>query len=106
MKKLLFLHGSTLLLLLFLLFGVLDTNPERASAHRTASVPVANPYCQLYLQNLASRLNISVAALEQNKLAAEEDVLIHLVKDGKLLQAQADQFKAKAIANAARAVCD
>lgn len=98
-KKILFIGGGVTLLLLSILFGAFFAGPLLASAHSnqgatsTTSTPATNPYCQQYLQDLAQRLNVPVSTLEQNSLAAKEDVLAQLVKDGKLTQAQADAIK-------------
>ena len=100
MKKLLFIGGGSALLLLCILFGAFFAGPLFASARGSqttttaASTPAAtNPYCQQYLQDLAKRLGVSVSTLQQDKLAAAEDVLAQLVKDGKLTQNQANQIK-------------
>lgn len=102
-------YVAVAILFLFLLCSASFASPLRASAHSIQGrdgVPIANSYCQLYLENLARRLHISVATLEQNKLAAEEDVLARMVKDGKLTQTQADKMKARYAANAAARLCD
>jgi len=99
MKKILFIGGGSALLLLCILFGAFYAGPLLASARggqttTAASTPTAmNPYCQQYLQDLAKRLGVSVSTLQQDKLAAAEDVLAQLVKDGKLTQNQANQIK-------------
>ncbi len=100
MKKILLIGGGSALLLLCILFGAFFAGPLLASARNNqsttaaASTPAAtNPYCQQYLQDLAKRLGVSVSTLQQDKLAAAEDVLAQLVKDGKLTQAQANQIK-------------
>src|SRR6266700_3458497 len=60
----------------------------------TSATPTAtNPYCELYLKDLANRLHVSVATLQQAQLGAREDVLAQLVRDGKLTQKQADAIK-------------
>lgn len=98
-KKILFIGGGVTLLLLSILFGAFFAGPLLASAHSNqgatsaTSTPATNPYCQQYLQGLAQRLNVPVSTLEQDSLAAKEDVLAQLVKDGKLTQAQANAIK-------------
>ena len=100
MKKILLIGGGSALLLLCILFGAFFAGPLLASARggqtsaTASSTPAAtNPYCQQYLQDLAKRLGVSVSTLQQDKLAAAEDVLAQLVKDGKLTQNQANQIK-------------
>ncbi len=100
MKKILLIGGGSALLLLCILFGAFFAGPLLASARggqtsaTASSTPTAtNPYCQQYLQDLANRLGVSVSTLQQDKLAAAEDVLAQLVKDGKLTQNQANQIK-------------
>ncbi len=100
MKKILLIGGGSALLLLCILFGAIFAGPLLASARggqtsaAASSTPTAtNPYCQQYLQDLAKRLGVSVSTLQQDKLAAAEDVLAQLVKDGKLTQNQANQIK-------------
>ena len=99
-------------LLLGITVGVVFGGPFIASAHSnvvgtsatatpttpttpaTATTTTAtNPYCELYLKDLANRLHVSVTTLEQAQLAAHEDVLARLVHDGKLTQKQADAIK-------------
>lgn len=100
MKKLLYIGIGSALLLLCVLFGAFFAGPLLASARSVittataASTPTTpNPYCQQYLQDLANRLGVSVNTLQQDKLAAVEDVLAQMVKDGKLTQNQANQIK-------------
>src|SRR6266536_703300 len=98
MKKILLIGGGSALLLLCILFGAFFAGPLLASARggQTSATPTpsaTNPYCQQYLQDLANRLGVSVSTLQQDKLAAAEDVLAQLVKDGKLTQNQANQIK-------------
>src|SRR6266566_8846780 len=98
MKKILLIGSGSALLLLCILFGAFFAGPLLAAARSgqttSASTPAAtNPYCQQYLQDLAKRLGVSVSTLQQDKLAAAEDVLAQLVKDGKLTQNQANQIK-------------
>ncbi len=104
MKKLLFVSGGTLLLLLSVLFGAFETGPLLASAQSTINVatsPIAtspvgtgtqtstiNPSCQRYLKNLAQHLNIPVTSLEEADGTVRKDALAQLVKDGKLTQAE------------------
>ncbi len=100
MKKILFIGGGSALLLLAILFGAFFAGPLFASARSSqtsatvsGTPTTTNPYCEQYLQDLAKRLGVSVSTLQQDKLAAAEDVLAQLVKDGKLTQKQADQIK-------------
>jgi polyhydroxyalkanoate synthesis regulator phasin len=97
MRKLLFIGGGSALLLLAILFGVFFAGPLLASANSgsgqttaTSTSTTTNPYCEQYLQDLANRLNVSVSTLQSDKLAAAEDVLAQLVKDGKLTQKEAN----------------
>jgi polyhydroxyalkanoate synthesis regulator phasin len=97
-KRTIFIIGGVTLLLLAILFGAFFAGPLFALANisqTTAGTPTTttNPYCEQYLQDLAHRLNVSVSTLQQDKLAAREDVLNQLVKDGKLTQSQADAMK-------------
>jgi polyhydroxyalkanoate synthesis regulator phasin len=100
MRKILLIGGGSALLLLCILFGAFYAGPLLASARSgltsatASSTPsTTNPYCQQYLQDLANRLKVPVSTLQQDKLAAAEDVLAQLVKDGKLTQNQANQIK-------------
>jgi uncharacterized protein YidB (DUF937 family) len=98
MKKILLIGGGSALVLLCILFGAFFAGPLLASARggQTSATPTpsaTNPYCQQYLQDLAKRLGVSVSTLQQDKLAAAEDVLAQLMKDGKLTQNQANQIK-------------
>src|SRR6266851_6975169 len=67
------------------------TTPTTPTTPATATT--TNPYCEQYLKDLANRLHVSVATLQQAQLAAHEDVLVQLVRDGKLTQKQADAIK-------------
>jgi hypothetical protein len=84
-------------LLLGVLFGAFFAGPLLVSAHGTtpsvAASPATDSYCQQYLQDLARRLNVPLATLEQDQKAAREDILAQKVKDGKLTQAQADAIR-------------
>ena len=97
-------------LLLGITAGIVFGGPLIASAHSnavgtatpttpttpataTTTTTTTNPYCELYLKDLANRLHVSVTTLEQAQLAAHEDVLAQLVRDGKLTQKQADAIK-------------
>lgn len=109
MKKLLFIVGGSLLLLVCIGFGAVFAAPLLASA-KTATTPAATPtantaqqdqYCQQFQQDLAKRLNVSVDTLNQARQGAYEDVLAQLVKDGKLTQAQADKIKQRIESNKA-----
>jgi polyhydroxyalkanoate synthesis regulator phasin len=106
MKKILLIGGGSALLLLCILFGAYFAGPLLASARtgQASATPTptgTNKYCQQYLQDLANRLGVSVNTLQQDKLAAAEDVLAQLVKDGKLTQNQANQIKQRLQANKA-----
>src|SRR5579884_3962693 len=98
MKKLLLIAGGSLLLVLAILFGGLVAAPLLASAHTsssntttsTSATTATNPYCQQYLQDLAQRLGVSVNTLQSDRLAATQDVLNQMVKDGKLTQKEAN----------------
>ena len=97
-KKILLIGGGALLLVGAILFGAFFAGPLFASAQSTGTQASAsgtattqtNPYCEQYLQDLAGRLNVSVATLQQDKLSAAEDVIAQMVKDGKLTQNQAN----------------
>lgn len=100
MKKIFWIVGGSALLLGCILFGAFFAGPLLASAHTSTSQSSAatpttttNPYCEQYLQDLANRLGVSVSTLQQDKLAAKEDVLAQLVKDGKLTQNQANAIE-------------
>ena len=98
MKKIFWIVGGSILLLGCIVFGAFFAGPLFASAHTsqsnsTTSTSATNPYCEQYLQDLAGRLNVSVSTLQQDSLAAKEDVLAQLVKDGKLTQNQANAIK-------------
>src|SRR5438445_6534513 len=98
MKKVFWIVGGSALLLGCILFGAFFAGPLLASANTSQSnaatpTTTTNAYCQQYLQDLAKRLGVSVSTLQQDKLAAAEDVLAQLVKDGKLTQNQANQIK-------------
>ncbi|HLZ63437.1 MAG TPA: hypothetical protein VKR06_41420 [Ktedonosporobacter sp.] len=64
-------------------------------ATATATPPVSgqNKYCMLFLQDLASRLNVTPTALQKDTLAAIEDVLDQKVKDGVLSRMWAARIK-------------
>src|SRR6266496_1256413 len=79
-KRTIFIFGGVTLLLLAILIGAFFAGPLFALANvsqTTAGTPTTttNPYCEQYLQDLAHRLNVSVSTLQQDKLAAKEDVL-------------------------------
>jgi len=103
MKKALLIGGGSALLLLCLLFGAFFASPLFASARSgptktaptptpTATTKTTNQYCQQYQQDLAKRLGVPVSTLQKDSLAAAEDVLAQLVKDGKLTQSQANRI--------------
>ncbi|HYL42672.1 MAG TPA: hypothetical protein VEU97_04735 [Ktedonobacteraceae bacterium] len=104
-KRILFMIGGiSALLLLGILLGAFFAGPLLASANgsSTASATATtNPYCQQYLQDLANRLNVPVSTLQQDKLAAREDVINQKVKDGKLTQSQANTLKQRLAAHTA-----
>lgn len=94
MKKILMIAGASTLLLAAILVGAFFAGPLIASAsssqnQATAASSATNPSCELYLQTLASKLNVSVTTLEQDQAAARDAVINQAVKDGKLTQAQA-----------------
>src|SRR5438309_9049055 len=98
MKKVFWIVGGSALLLGCILFGAFFARPLLASAQTNQSnaatpTTTTNAYCEQYLQDLAKRLGVSVSTLQQDSLAAKEDVLAQLVKDGKLTQTQANQLK-------------
>jgi len=102
MKKILMIAGGSALLLGAILFGAFFAGPMFASAQTnqgqataTSTATTTNPYCEQYLQDLAGRLNVSVATLQQDKLSAREDVIAQMVKDGKLTQNQANAIISK-----------
>src|SRR6266567_7187486 len=97
-RRSVFIFGGAAVVLLAILFGAFFAGPLLALANggQTATcTPTAttNPYCEQYLQDLAHRLNVSVSTLQQDTLAAREDVINQMVKDGKLTQSQADALK-------------
>lgn len=97
MKKIFWIVGGSVFLVGAILFGAFFAGPLLASAQTNQSTTAAastpttttNPYCEQYLQDLAGKLNVSVSALQQDKLSSREDVLAQMVKDGKLTQSQA-----------------
>lgn len=107
MKKVLFLliGSGSALLLLCILFGAFFAVPLFASARsgptNTAPTPTPtasatpDPYCQQYQQDLAKRLGVPVDTLQKDTLAASEDTLARLVKDGKLTQDQANRIRSR-----------
>jgi len=100
MKKIIIIGGSVVVLLAAILVGAFFAGPLIASAHSnqnatTTSSTATNPYCEQYLQTLASKLNVSVTTLEQDRLAAREAVINQAVTNGKLTQAQATAIEQK-----------
>jgi len=102
MKKIFWIIGGSILLVGAITFGSYFAGPLLASAHTgqsNAGTPTPtttpNPYCQQYLQDLAKRLGVSVSTLQQDSLAAGQDMLAQMVKDGKLTQSQANAIKQK-----------
>lgn len=101
-RKIFLIGGTVALLTLSIVFGAFFAGPLLASANNSSSnaqaataSPTATPnkYCEQYYNDLAKRLGVSVSTLRQDQLAAKEDVLAQLVKDGKLTQQQADAIK-------------
>jgi len=103
-NKLLLIGGGSALLLLAILFSVFFTSPLLASTRSSrtnanaastpaAATPTPNPYCQRYFQDLAKRLGVPVSTLQRDMLAAADDTLAQLVKDGQLTQKQANSIK-------------
>src|SRR5579863_8286859 len=100
MKKIIIIGGSAVVLLAAILVGAFFAGPLIASAHSNQNAPTTastatNPYCEQYLQTLASKLNVSVTTLEQDQLAAKEAVINQAVSNGKLTQAQATAIEQK-----------
>jgi len=100
MKKLIIIGGSVVALLAAVLVGAFFAGPLIASAHSsqnatTTTSAATNPYCEQYLQTLASKLNVPVATLEQDQLAAKVAVINQAVTNGKLTQAQATAIEQK-----------
>jgi len=99
-KKMIAICGSVVVLLAAILVGAFFAGPLIASAHSnqnatTTTGTATNPYCEQYLQTLASKLNVSVTTLEQDQLAAREAVINQAVTNGKLTQAQATAIEQK-----------
>jgi AraC-like DNA-binding protein len=97
-KRLIIIGGSVTVVLLAVLVGAFFAAPMIASASSRSNLSggastTTNPNCELYLQNLASKLNVSVSTLEQGQTSAREAVISQLVKDGKLTQAQANTLE-------------
>jgi AraC-like DNA-binding protein len=102
MKRLLLIGGAAGLLLLGMLFGALYAAPLLASANTqqkavtktslTTSAPPKN-YCEQFQKDLAQRLGTTVDKLQKAEIAAGQDTLTQMVKDGKLTQAQANKIK-------------
>lgn len=100
MKKILIIGGSAVVLLGAILVGAFFVGPLIASAHSnqnaaTTSSATTNPYCEQYLQALASKLNVSVTTLEQDRVSAKEAVINQAVSSGKLTQKQATALEQK-----------
>ena len=67
-KKMIAICGSVVVLLAAILVGAFFAGPLIASAHSnqnatTTTGTATNPYCEQYLQTLASKLNVSVTTL-------------------------------------------
>ena len=103
-NKLLLISGGFALLLLAIIFSAFFTGPLLASARSsqtntnaasapTEATPPPNRYCQYYFQDLARRLGVSVSTLQRDGLAAADDTVAQLVKDGQLTQKQANAVK-------------
>lgn len=101
MKRIVKLLFGSALLVGAILAGALFAIPMLVSAHgtqttvNTAGTPNSNTYCVQYQQDLASKLNVSVQTLQQDRKTALEDELSQLVKDGKLTQNQANTLKTR-----------
>ena len=98
MRKIVLIGGGCLLLVAGIVFGAFFASPLIASAHpaqSAANTPSAanQQYCQLYNQDLAKSLGVSVATLQQDRQNAHKDVLAQMVKDGKITQAQANSIE-------------
>ena len=103
-NKLLLIGGGSALLLLAIIFSAFFISPLLASARSSqthanaastpaAATPTPNQYCQQYFQDLAKRLGVPVSTLQRDMLAAADDTLAQLVKDGQLTQKQANSIK-------------
>jgi AraC-like DNA-binding protein len=97
-KPFLIMGGSALLLVSLLVGGVFAVHSAFAQSSTAVATPTptsktATNYCNLYQQDLAKRLGVSVSTLQSDRKGAFEDTLAQKVKDGKLTQAQADKIK-------------
>ena len=96
MKKLILIGGSVLLLLGVIVVGAISAVPTFASTQSNTSTATpstttaTNPYCGLYLKDLANRLHVPTSTLQRDSQAAAKDVLARMVKDGRLTQKQAN----------------
>ncbi len=98
MRKIALIGAGVLLLVAGIVFGAFFAGPLIASANsaqNAASTPTAadQQYCQLYNQNLAKSLGVSISTLQQDRQNADKDVLAQMVKDGKITQAQANTIE-------------
>lgn len=98
MKKILAIGGALAILFVGIIVGAVYGSAKIASANSTTSATSNSPtntYCTQFQQNLAKRLNISTSTLQQAEIAAADDTLAQMVKDGKLTQTQANQIKSR-----------
>ncbi len=86
------------LLVLIMLVGILFIAPTMASASSnqgataTPSTATKVNSCELYTQNLAKKLNVSVTTLTQGNKSVLIDAINQRVKDGKLKQVNATKL--------------
>lgn len=98
MKKMLTIGGALAILFVGIIVGAVYGSAKIASANSTtstASNAPTNTYCTQFQQDLAKRLNVSTSTLQQAEVAAADDTLAQMVKDGKLTQTQANQIKSR-----------
>lgn len=100
MKKLWIIGGGSALLVLGIILGAFLAGPiiatassQKAAAPAAGTAGTAESYCNQYLNDVASRLNVGVDKLKQAGVGAADDLLAQLVKDGKLSQDQANKIK-------------
>lgn len=98
LKKIFAIGGALAILFVGIIVGAVYGSARIASANSTdatASTPTKNTYCTQFQQDLAKRLNVSTSTLQQAEIAAADDTLAQMVKDGKLTQTQANQIKTR-----------
>jgi len=98
LKKFIAIGGALAILFVGIIVGAVYGTARIASANsrtQAASTPPTNIYCTQFQQDLAKQLNISTSTLQKAEIAAADNTLAQMVKDGKLTQAQADQVKAR-----------